>query len=96
MRIELRPQAAEEFSGAASWYDKEQPGLGSAFSHAVISAFAAIARQPSAYPPVGRGARRFIIRRFPYVIIYRVQGDAIVVYACIHSHRDPERWRERL
>jgi plasmid stabilization system protein ParE len=96
MRIELRPQAEEEFEAAASWYENEKLGLGSAFTDAVISAFTAIARQPSAYPPVGRGARRFIIRRFPYVIIYRVEGDAIVVYACIHSHRDPRRWHERL
>ena len=89
MRIELRRQAEDEIDDAAAWYERNQPGLGSAFTQAVISALSAIAQQPSAYPPVGRGARRFIIRRFPYVIVYRVQDDVIVVYACIHTHRDP-------
>ncbi len=81
---------------AASWYEQEHPGLGNTFVQAVTSAFSVIANQPSAFPQVGRGARRFIVHRFPYVIIYRLKNEAVVVYACIHSHRDPERWRERL
>jgi len=96
MRLELRPQAEAEFRAAALWYENEVPGLGATFIHAVTAALNVIAERPTAFPPIGRNARRFIMRRFPYVIIYRHSGDAIVVYACIHSHRDPKHWRKRL
>jgi hypothetical protein len=56
----------------------------------------AIAERPSAFPPVGRGARRFVIRRFPYGIFYRHKGDTIVVYSCFHSHRNPRSRKKQL
>lgn len=96
MRLEVRPQAEDEIDAAAAWYEREHSGLGGSFVQAVISAFSSIAEQPSAYPRVGRGARRFVMQRFPYVIVYRQQRDTIVIYACIHSHRDPKHWRKRL
>ncbi|MBV9993063.1 MAG: type II toxin-antitoxin system RelE/ParE family toxin [Alphaproteobacteria bacterium] len=96
MRIEVRPRADSEINAAAAWYERERPGLGASFTQAVMAAFASIAEQPLAYPHIRRGARRFVMRKFPYIVIYRVEGDAIVIYACIHSHRDPAHWRSRL
>jgi len=96
MRVDVRPQAEDEIDRAAAWYERENSGLGTSFTHAVLSALSSIAEQPSACTRVGKGARRFVMQRFPYVIIYREERDAVVVYACIHSHRDPRHWQRRL
>jgi plasmid stabilization system protein ParE len=41
-------------------------------------------------------ARRAVLRRFPYSVIYAVREDEIVVIACFHGRRDPKRWQDRL
>ncbi len=95
-RVELRPEAEAEIADAAKWYDQESPGLGVSFIRAVQGALATIAEQPAAFSPIGLGARRFVVRKFPYGIIYRQEGDVIVVYSCFHGHRNPKEWRKRL
>lgn len=46
--------------------------------------------------PVWRGTtRRFLLRRFPYSIIYQVKPDEIRVIALAHQSRRPEYWRGR-
>jgi plasmid stabilization system protein ParE len=47
------------------------------------------------YPSVGRGARRTLIRRFPFGIYYRTEKDGIVVVAVMHGSRSPRRWQRR-
>jgi toxin ParE1/3/4 len=51
---------------------------------------------PLAYPERYRENRRAILRRFPYVVWYRMHGDAAVVLACVHGKRDPRLARSRL
>jgi plasmid stabilization system protein ParE len=40
--------------------------------------------------------RKAIPRRFPYLILYRSDGETITVIACMHAHRDPQSWMARL
>jgi plasmid stabilization system protein ParE len=96
MRLEILPQAADEIDEAALWYEQQRSGLGAELTQTITAALEMIAERPSAFTLLRRRARRFILRKFPYLIVYRQENDAIVVYACIHSHRDPERWRTRL
>ena len=63
---------------------------------AVDAAIAAIVRNPEMYPIVFLGARRAVLRRFPYNLIYVVSDDEIVIHACVHGRRDPRRWQARI
>ena len=40
--------------------------------------------------------RRLLLKVFPYRIIYRVEGEEIVVYAVAHVRRRPGYWRQRV
>ena len=55
-----------------------------------------IVELPNAWPPVGKGLRRCLLTRFPYQIVYRVEGDIIRVYAVAHVKRRPGYWRKRV
>ena len=44
---------------------------------------------------VFRDTRRFLLKRFPYAVFYRVYPRVIVVVACMHGRRNPLRWKER-
>jgi plasmid stabilization system protein ParE len=69
--------------------------LGKDFVRMVDAAFAGITRQPLLFPPVHRGLRRVLLRRFPYAVYYRVDDDAIRVIAVLHTAMDVARLGER-
>jgi plasmid stabilization system protein ParE len=78
------------------WYDSQRQGLGREFREAVDAAIARISDNPLAYPERYRGARRVVLRRFPYVLWYRLLENVVVVLACVHGRRDPRAIRARL
>ncbi|MDP2702721.1 MAG: type II toxin-antitoxin system RelE/ParE family toxin [Candidatus Rokubacteria bacterium] len=78
------------------WYDSQREGLGAEFRQVVDEAITRIADGPLAYPERYRGARRVLLRRFPYVLWYRPFESLVVVLACVHGNRDPREVRARL
>ena len=39
--------------------------------------------------------RRFVLNRFPYKLLYAIEGEVVVIVAVMHQHRHPEYWIER-
>jgi plasmid stabilization system protein ParE len=54
-----------------------------------------IAEAPERWPVVESGRRRFVLRRFPFSIVYRVQSGQVEVLAVAHGRRRPGYWRDR-
>lgn len=96
MRCIVRPAAAADIDDAFLWYEGQRRGLGYEFLAAANTLMDAVAEHPLRYPIVRRGARRALLRRFPYAIYFRVYEDVIVVIACMHGRRSPRRWRARM
>jgi plasmid stabilization system protein ParE len=71
-------------------------GLGSDLLAAVDTALASALNNPLQHPVVYRGARRVLLRRFPYQVLFLAEGDAIMVIAIFHGARDPRHWQDRL
>ena len=99
-RVRLLEAAAEEAIEAAAWYEEECPGLGSEFVRALDAVLDLLeegivrpANMPGASGSVG--AKRLILRRFPYDVVVREQDDEILVVAVAHQSRRPGYWRDR-
>lgn len=92
----LTPETRQDLADAYAWYEERRTGLGEDFLGAVDACFARIQRQPEMYPIAYETFRRAVLRRFPYNVIYDATPEEIIVYAVLHSARDPEKWRERL
>jgi len=89
---QLDEQAGDELLAALAYYAKSDELLAAA-----LVAFGRIADHPEIGKPFGRrGARRFLVRRFPYSVFYRIEGDEIIVYAFSHHKRRPGYWLSRL
>lgn len=89
------PEAEAELHHARDWYDTIRVELGHRFALAVEETVEIIAEHPLQFPIVHRGRRRAGVRRFPYGIIFEVQEHRILVIACFHAKRNPQRWRDR-
>jgi len=40
--------------------------------------------------------RRCLVKKFPFSVIYSVQGDVVYVIAIAHGSREPGYWKHRL
>lgn len=94
--VVFRPEAQADLLQTREWYEQQQPGLGDAFSNKAEEAIVRIQKMRRMYASVFRDVRRAKIRRFPYLIYYRLQQDRIEVIAVLHGSRDPRRWQERV
>jgi plasmid stabilization system protein ParE len=99
VRVRFHSEARAEAEAAVRWYEERLSGLGSDLLVEVERAVTLIAQAPMAWPvtPDDPRARRFLLSRFPYSLVYIVQpaGD-VVVAAVMHARRQPGYWRKRL
>jgi plasmid stabilization system protein ParE len=95
-RVLLRRAAELDLAGIEDWYEAQQSGLGAEFREAIDELFRRIGDNPLAYPERYRANRRAIVRRFPYVVWYRLEKRDAIVLACVHGRRDTRLARTRL
>jgi plasmid stabilization system protein ParE len=88
--------ARKELRRAVGRYDAQLSGLGDDFASEVARSVQEIAERPEQGSPHTAGTRRVLTRRFPYSIIYQVQGQQVVVIAVAHHRRRPDYWLRRL
>lgn len=93
--VELRADAKFDLVSAHQWYEQQRSGLGRDFIQSVEDAIDRIRVAPMMFPIVHRGARQTLIRRFPYVIYYNVDGTVVEIVAVFHGHRDPSPFKDR-
>lgn len=59
------------------------------------SAVNSIVEAPERWPALENGRRRYVMRRFPFVIWYRIRETDIRVLAIANARRRPGYWHNR-
>ena len=86
--VTIRAGAEEDLLQTSRWYEQKVPGLGDDFlteSFLAIKDLAVSAERRSYYY---RDFRRVLLKRFPYKIFYRIEGDTVVVFRVLHAGRE--------
>jgi len=96
MRVVQHPHATAEIGEAARYYEQHVNGLGAQFLDEVDEAVRTVVAMPKCWPLLERDVRRYLLRRFPFALYYRVGADCILILACKHHSRHPDYWRRRL
>jgi toxin ParE1/3/4 len=96
-RFYVGPSAEAEIAGAVGWYQSKHQGLEVAFVEDVDRAFSEIREAPDRWPlwRQDRPYRQRLLRRFPFVILYRVTEAHVRVVAVAHTSRRPGYWLGR-
>ena len=99
-KVRILQQAAEEAMAAADWYEKESKGLGAEFAAALEIAIDLIAEDVLPLSPMpgkagASGAKRLILKRFPYDIVVMEGKQKALIVAVAHHSRKPGYWRKR-
>ena len=95
--LEIRPDALADIAEAATWYEGREPRLGVEFVRAIREAIDSLPANPLIYRLRNRrrNVRWFVPSRFPYRIIYRVEGELITIIAVLHAARHDRSWKVR-
>lgn len=96
MNIRFLQIAEIELDEAVAFYNYEACGLGNNFLCEVLKALDRILEFPEAWQPCSAKARKCLVRRFPYGIIYQIRDNEILVVAIANLHRTPEYWKDRI
>ena len=93
--VTFHPGASEDYAAAYSWYHDRGTTLAANFETEVDRGVRLISQNPLRWPKFDNQRRRFIVRKFPYSIIYELHGEEVVVLAIAHGKRRPHYWQER-
>ncbi len=88
--------AAEvDFTESLKWYADRSKEAARAFSAEFDRALTQIVEQPERFPNCDERHRYYMMRRFPFRIIFRIVAEGIIVIAVAHTSRSPDFWAER-
>ncbi len=94
-RLVAEPAADLDVEAAFAWYQNERAGLGLEFLDELRVTYGRIVDGPLKYRELRSGIRRTLLRRFPYGVYFSIEGEAVVILAVLHAHRDPAAWQVR-
>lgn len=75
MNLALLPLAQHELDEAFLWYEEQAIGLG--YEDEFDQSIKLIISFPKLFEQIEEGVRRCLINRFPYAIIYGVDGEQV-------------------
>jgi len=72
--VEFHPLAADEAGTAERWYRKRNEMAAARFQRELDRVVELLSERPEAAPPYIGNTRRFLLRRFPFFVVYRVDA----------------------
>ena len=94
--IYFHPDIFHEIKDAYDWYEAKSSGLGELFLAELESAFSTIGETPVVWAKVSGEFRRYLLKRFPFGVLYRIEKSKLYVVAIMHLNRKPGYWKKRL
>jgi hypothetical protein len=86
-------KAREDMQKSADWYNEQQAKLGDRFLLQVINTFRLIETNPLHYEEKFSKKFRFaIVNDFPYVIVFKIKKQLVIVNTIFHTSRNPKKF----
>lgn len=89
--IIIKEQAKVNLENAAIYYNEQRDGLGYDFLEAVETALHDISLNPSGYQIKYDVFRTKLIKPFPYLLIFELLNNEIIIYQCFAAKDNPAK-----
>jgi len=93
--VAVLPEARQDVLDGRAFFEQRRAGLGSVFAAEVLVALDRIGDMPELYGEVWPGVRAAGVKRFGYVVYYRIKPGEVEALAVLHGGRDPLAWQGR-
>ena len=85
--ILLQEEAVQEIQEAFEWYENKKVGLGYDLLATIEICFEQLLHKPNHFTYINERFRRIKTTRFPYLIVYEVEGNNVFVIGVRHAKR---------
>ena len=92
----IHPELWDDADEAIDYYTGVEDDLPQRFMRELRASFSFISSWPLAGRVFHGEYRRVALKRFPYLMCYRIVDDTVRVLAIVHNRRDPSWVRARL
>lgn len=89
--LEIKREANIEAIEAYLYYEQKRFGLGEEFLEHLDIYFNRIVTNPEHFPQKRKPYREAFIKRFPFLIIYEIEKDKVIVYSIFNTWQNPEK-----
>lgn len=96
MKYEFHPEAELELYEAALRYETEVPKLGRRFGDEVERVIQLLLEHPEMGARIDKDLRHFVLRKFPFSVVYAIAGEIVYIVAIAHGSREPQYWQPRV
>lgn len=93
--LDYHPDAIDELIEAAQFYESCQTNMGYRFLDAVDATLETIQKNPLMWYADELGRRKCCVKKFPYLLVYKMSGNFVYILAVAHTSRKPGYWKSR-
>ncbi|SHL06330.1 Plasmid stabilization system protein ParE [Flavobacterium chilense] len=91
-KIKILPLAEKEIEESIEFYESRSTGLGKQFLTYLRSYLKVLKTNPELFEIKRQpGYREMTLVKFPFVIIYEIIGNEIIIYSVFHTSRNPKK-----
>ena len=87
--------AERDYTEALAWYAQRSEGAARGFEAEFERAIQSIQEAPQRYPRCDGTHRFYLMRRYPFQVIYREVSRGTLIVAVAHAKRRPGYWQDR-
>jgi len=88
--IQLKPAAILMAKDAYDWYEEQKIGLGDLFLAELSRCYSKLEKNPLHYQKLKNNYRHLVLDKFPYVLVFEIIGDEVIIFAVFHTARNPK------
>ena len=88
-QLELRKRAINQMQKSYDYYESKSLGLGERFLLTVEEYFEIIKNNPKQFQVKREEIREAYLQKFPFIIVYQIIKDTIIVSSVFHTSRNP-------
>ncbi len=94
MKVHFTGAAQKEYVDAIEYYNSLRDGLGYEFALEIDKGIENIHKYPAAWQKLSDTVTRYLIKRFPYGIMYTECKDSIIVLSIMNLRKKPKKWND--
>ena len=93
--VEITEDAKQDILDAVLYYQKISRLLGERFYLELMNSLAVIEENPTYFSYYNSRFRRLLLNHFPYLIIYKIYKQVVIITGVVFAKQNPERIKQR-
>lgn len=94
--IEISDEAEIDLDKSYEYYYVDSPKVADTFFRGINLGLEKIQQNPNVFRYAHKDVKKYVIKKFPFVIYYQIVDSIIQVIAIFHTSRNPEIWNDRI